>query len=67
MKEMTPNPPLRQGSQQGSLSAKTRRVLKLYEDDLRLRYSDRTGPHYLADVGLKLPRFGGRVDCVACV
>jgi integrase/recombinase XerD len=49
-KKITPNPPPRHGNQQGTLSAKTRRALRLYEEDLRVRYAQRTGPHYLADV-----------------
>jgi integrase/recombinase XerD len=39
---MTPKSPPRHGNQQGSVSAKTKRLLQLYEDDLALRYSERT-------------------------
>ena len=48
--EMTPNPPLRHGNQQGSVSRKTARLLKLYEDHLHVRYAPRTPPSYMAHV-----------------
>jgi len=41
-KEIGPNPPPRHGSQQGSVSAKTARLLKLYGDEVRIRFSPRT-------------------------
>jgi integrase/recombinase XerD len=50
MNKMKPKPPLRHGNQQGSVSARTRRLLRLYEEDLAARYAPRTAPHYLAQV-----------------
>jgi integrase/recombinase XerD len=50
VKEMTPKSRKREQNQQGSLSAKTARLLKLYEDDLAVRYRPRTGPAFLAAV-----------------
>ena len=47
MNEMTPNPPPRHQNQQGRVSAKTTRLLALYEDDLSLRFAERTGESYL--------------------
>jgi integrase/recombinase XerD len=48
--EMTPKPPPRHGSQQGSVSASSGRLLRQYEDSLKARYSERTVEHYLADM-----------------
>lgn len=48
--DITRNPPLRQENQQGSVSAKTSRLLRLYEDDLRVRHGARTCETYLAEV-----------------
>lgn len=48
--DIRPNPPPRHGSQRGSLSAKTARLLKLYAEDLRARCAKRTAPHYVAGV-----------------
>jgi integrase/recombinase XerD len=50
VKEMTPNPPPRQGNHGGSVSAKVARLLGLYEDDARVRYEAKTGHEYLRDV-----------------
>jgi integrase/recombinase XerD len=47
---MTPNPPLRQENHGRSMSAKTARLLKLYEDHLHVRYAPRTPPAYMAHV-----------------
>jgi integrase/recombinase XerD len=47
---MSPNPPPRHGSQQGSVSAEARRLLRRYRDHLSVRYSERTAPEYLAHV-----------------
>ncbi len=44
---MSPTSPLRHGNQQATMSAKMRRLFKLYEDELHLRYSERTVPDYL--------------------
>jgi len=41
-KDIGPNPPLRHGNQQGSVSARTTRLLKLYGDGVRVRSSPRT-------------------------
>jgi integrase/recombinase XerD len=49
-KEIRPTSPLRHGSQQGSVSARRARLLRLYEDDLMLRYGERTVPEYLSHV-----------------
>lgn len=49
-KEMTPKPPPRHGNQQGTVSAKTSRLLQLYEDELAVRYTERTPPSYLPHV-----------------
>jgi integrase/recombinase XerD len=50
MKQMTPNPPLRHGSQQGSVSARTARLLREYEDDALIHYGERTVLGYLHNV-----------------
>lgn len=47
-KEMRSNPPLRQGSQQASVSGRLRRLIGLYEDDLHLRCAPRTAESYLS-------------------
>jgi integrase/recombinase XerD len=47
---MSPNPRTCDGSQQGSVSAASVRLLGQYEDALAARYSERTVEHYLADV-----------------
>ena len=60
MNEITPKPPPRHGNQQGSVSAKVARLLTLYEDDLRMRMSDRTTPDYLAHVRFLLAWLEGR-------
>ena len=62
---MTHKPPNRHENQRRPMSAKTRRLLKYYEQALRLRCSKRTVPNYLHDVseflewvherGLELP------------
>ncbi len=52
--DLTPNPPPRHGNQQVRVSAKTARLLKLYEDDLRVRYGARTCETYRAEVGVFL-------------
>ena len=49
-KEMTPKSPPRHGNQQGAVSAKTSRLLQLYEDELAVRYTERTLPSYLPHV-----------------
>lgn len=50
VKEITPNPRRCEQNQRGSVSAKTRRLLKLYQDDIRVRYYERTVEGYLAHV-----------------
>jgi integrase/recombinase XerD len=66
MNEITPKPPPRHGTQQGSVSArvpaaeKADRLLKLFEDDLRVRYEERTGHEYLREVGVFLGWLEGR-------
>lgn len=45
---MTSKPPLRHELRRPSMSAKTGRLLKLYEDDIRLRFAARTIPDYLS-------------------
>jgi integrase/recombinase XerD len=45
---MTPNPPLRHESQRGSVSTKSRRLLKLYAQDLTVRFAERSADQYLA-------------------
>jgi integrase/recombinase XerD len=47
---MTPKPPPRHVNQGGRVSAKTSRLLALYEDDLSLRFAERTGEGYLGHV-----------------
>ena len=49
-KEIGRNPPLRHGNQQASVSAKDKRLLALFEDDVHVRFARRTVEHYLADV-----------------
>ena len=48
--DIAPNPPLRHGSQRGSVSAKTSRLLKLYAEDLRTHCAERTAPQYVAEI-----------------
>jgi len=50
VKEMGSKPPPRHGNQLGSLSAKNERLLRRFEDDLALRYAERTVPEYVAHV-----------------
>jgi integrase/recombinase XerD len=47
---MTPNLPPRRGAQRGRVSAKLDTLLRHYEDDLALRYAERTVPEYIAHV-----------------
>ena len=47
---MSPNMRTCGASQQGSLSAKNERLLRRFEDDLALRYAERTVPEYVAHV-----------------
>lgn len=47
---MRANPPLRRGNQQASVSAKVARLLRLYSDDLHVRYGGRTVVGYVAYV-----------------
>jgi integrase/recombinase XerD len=49
-KEITPNPPPRHGNHGGTVSAKTARLVSLYEEDLALRYGERTVVEYLSHV-----------------
>jgi integrase/recombinase XerD len=44
------NPRRCEASQQGSVSARPAKLLRLFEDDLALRYAPRTVPEYLAHV-----------------
>jgi integrase/recombinase XerD len=46
-KAMTSKPRNREQNQRGRVSAKTARLLALYEDDLHLRFAERTGEGYL--------------------
>ena len=53
VKQMTPNPRTREQNQQATMSAlgrKTRRLIRVYEEHLAVRYSERTAEGYLADV-----------------
>lgn len=50
VKEITPNLPPRHESQQGSLSAKTSRLVRLFEDESLVRYARRTASNYLRQV-----------------
>ena len=45
---MSPTSPLRHQNQQATMSAKTKKLLKQYEQDARLRFADRTVEQYLA-------------------
>lgn len=45
---MTPKPPNRHGNQRRPMSAKTRRLFRLYENDLRVRYGSETASAYLS-------------------
>ena len=47
---MTPKPPPRHGNQQGSLSPRDERLVRLFEDDSALRYGERTVAEYVAHV-----------------
>jgi integrase/recombinase XerD len=47
---MSAKSPPRHGNQQGSLSAKDERLVRLFEDDAALRYGERTVIEYLAHV-----------------
>jgi integrase/recombinase XerD len=47
---MTSKPPPRHGSQQGSVSARTERLLQLYREDLEVRFAERTAHEYMASV-----------------
>lgn len=47
---MSPNPPLRHRSHGGTVSAKTRRLLQLYAQDLEVRFTERSAVQYLAIV-----------------
>jgi hypothetical protein len=49
-KALPPTSPLRQRNQQASLSAKNEGLLRRFEDDLALRYAERTVPEYVAHV-----------------
>ena len=53
---MSPNPRTRGGNQQGSLSARDERLLRLFEDDSALRYGERTVTEYVAHVRAFLAR-----------
>lgn len=57
---MTPNPRTCEGSPQGRVSAKARRLLGLYEDDARIRYEAKTGHEYLREVAAFLSWLQGR-------
>jgi integrase/recombinase XerD len=46
-KHLTPNPPTRHGSQQGSLSPRTTDILQRFEEELLLRFGEATVPAYL--------------------
>jgi len=46
--DLTPNPPPRHENQQGSVSARTKRLVRLYGDDLEVRFAERTAREYLA-------------------
>lgn len=47
---MAPNLRKRERNQQGSVSGRMKRLLGLYEDDLHLRFGERTAPEYLTHV-----------------
>jgi integrase/recombinase XerD len=48
LKQIPPNPRTCEGNQQASLSARTRRVLALYVEDLEARFAPRTAEEYRA-------------------
>ncbi len=48
--DIAPNPRTCEENQQGTVSAKTSRLLQLYEDELAVRYTERTPPSYLPHV-----------------
>lgn len=48
--DITPNPPPRHGSQGGCVSTKTKDLLQLYTEDLRLRSAERTVAQYVAEI-----------------
>jgi len=52
--EIAPNPPTCHENQRGRVSAKTGRLLKLYDDDLHLRFAERTARGYLGHVSFFL-------------
>lgn len=58
--EIRPTSPLRHGNQQGSHSAKVGRLLKLYDDELRVRFSERTAVDYVGHAGFLLRWLEGR-------
>ena len=47
---MSPTSPLRHGNQQATMSAKTKRLLGFYEDELHVRYGERTISEYRSHV-----------------
>ena len=49
--ELTLNPPPRHENQQGSLSVRTKRLVRLYGDALEVRFAERTAREYMALVG----------------
>jgi integrase/recombinase XerD len=49
-KPLSSTSPLRQENQQGSLSPRTRRLVRLYGEDLEARFAERTAREYLAVV-----------------
>ncbi len=49
--ELTPNSPPRHENQQGSLSVRTKRLVRLYGDALEVRFAERTAREYMALVG----------------
>ena len=46
--ELTQNPPPRHENQQGSVSARTKRLVRLYQDELEARFAERTAGEYMA-------------------
>lgn len=55
-----PKSPPRHGNHGGSPEARLRRILRLYEQDLEVRYAERTGPQYMAHVEIFLAWMAAR-------
>jgi site-specific recombinase XerD len=58
MNDMAPNPRTCERSQRGSVSPADLRLLKLFEEDVVVRFAARTGEHYLSDARVFLMWLG---------